>query len=176
VSALAAIVVSLPLTTYGTADEPRELEWDELMPADWRPFDPYMDLTEEQNIQLYEGSPQEQKLVQEYIEAKSSAPVVHELDGQRVKIPGYLVPLDYSGTALSEFLLVPYFGACIHVPPPPSNQVVYVKTEDPFKAERLFAPVWVTGTISTDAHLNDVGDAGYTINASRIERYKLQSQ
>lgn len=176
VSALAAIVVSLPLTTYGSADEPRELEWDQLMPADWRPFDPYTDLTEEQNNQLYEGSPLEQKLVQEYIAAKSSAPVVHELDGQRVKIPGYLVPLDFSGTALSEFLLVPYFGACIHVPPPPSNQIVYVKTDDPFKPEGLFAAVWVTGTISTDAHLNEVGDAGYTITASRIERYMLPNQ
>lgn len=176
VSALAVIVVSLPLTANGAAGEPRQLEWDELMPADWQPFDPYTDLTEKQLNQLYEGSPLEQKLLQEYIETKSSAPVVHELDGQRVRIPGYVVPLEYSGTALSEFLLVPYFGACIHVPPPPANQIVYVKTKEPFKPEGLFTAVWVTGTISTNAHLNEVGDAGYTITASRIERYELPNQ
>lgn len=174
--ALAAIFLMLTLAGAYAAEEPRELNWDELMPADWRPFDPYRDLDESQLDQLYEGSPLEQKLMQEYIEAKSSAPVVHELNGKRVKIPGYVVPLDFSGTALSEFILVPYFGACIHVPPPPSNQIVYVKTEDPFKAKRMFVPVWVTGTMSTDAHLNDVGDAGYTIDASNIELYELPSQ
>lgn len=174
--ALAAMVLMLPLTGSHAVEEPREILCDDLMPPDWRPFDPYLDLSEEQLDQLYEGSPLEQKLLQEYIETKSSAPVVHELNGKRVKIPGYVVPLDYSGTALSEFLLVPYFGACIHVPPPPANQIVYVKTEEPFKAKGMFVPVWVTGTINTDAHLNEVGDAGYTIDASNIELYKMPSQ
>lgn len=176
ISAIAAMLLALPLAVAGSADDPRELEWDELMPEDWRPFDPYRDLDESQLDQLYEGSPLEQKLMQEYIEAKSSAPVVHELNGQRVKIPGYVVPLEYSGTALSEFLLVPYFGACIHVPPPPANQIVFVKTEEPFKAKGLFTAVWVTGTISTDAHLNEVGDAGYTITASKVELYEMPTQ
>lgn len=170
------MLIALPLAFAGTADEPRVLEWDELMPADWRPFDPYTDLDESQLNQLYEGSPLEQKLLKEYIEAKSSAPIVPELDGQRVKIPGYVVPLDFSGTALSEFLLVPYFGACIHVPPPPANQIVYVKTEDPFRSQGLFTAVWVTGTISTNAHLNEIGDAGYTIDASKVELYELKGQ
>jgi hypothetical protein len=156
--------------------EAREIKWDDLMPEDWRPFDPYTDLDESQLDQLYEGSPLEQKLMQEYIEAKSSAPVVVALDGERVRIPGYVVPLDFSGTELSEFLLVPYFGACIHVPPPPSNQIIYVKSENPFKSDGVFTPVWVTGTLTTQAHLNDVGDAGYTIQATKVELYKLPGQ
>lgn len=161
---------------YPAENDAREILWDELMPKDWRPFDPYTDLTESQLKNLYEGSPEEQKMVRELIEAQSSAPVIHELDGQRVRIPGYIVPLDFSGTELSEFLLVPYFGACIHVPPPPSNQIVYVKTKDPFKDGGMFVPVWVTGTISTRAHYNDVGNAGYSLEATRVELYEPPGQ
>ncbi|NIM27993.1 MAG: DUF3299 domain-containing protein [Gammaproteobacteria bacterium] len=156
--------------------EAREIKWDDLMPDDWRPFDPYMDLDESQLNQLYEGSPLEQQLMRQYIEAMSSAPVVAALDGERVRIPGYVVPLDFAGTELSEFLLVPYFGACIHVPPPPSNQIIYVKSENAFKVEGLFTAVWVTGTISTQAHLNDLGDAGYTIEATKVELHKLPGE
>lgn len=167
------VLIAPPIAAGAEAGDAREITWDDLMPDDWRPFDPYTDLSEEQLNQLYEGSPLEQQLIQKYIEVQSSAPVVGELDGQRVRIPGYIVPLDFSGTDLTEFLLVPYFGACIHVPPPPSNQIVYVKAEEPFKEGAMFVPVWVTGTISTDAHQNEVGDAGYTIAATHIEKYKL---
>lgn len=173
--AAAAVLVAL-WPHAATADAPREIMWDDLMPKDWRPFDPYRDLDQAQLDQLYEGSPLEQKLMQEYIEKKSSAPVVGALDGERIRIPGYVVPLDFSGTELSEFLLVPYFGACIHVPPPPSNQIIYVKPENYFKADRIFVPVWVTGTLTTKAHLNDVGVAGYTIESAEVELYKLPGQ
>ena len=71
----------------------------------------------------------------------------------------------------SEFLLVPYFGACIHVPPPPSNQIVYVKTVAGYPMKKLFDPVWVTRVVSTQAFLNDVGDTGYTMQATIIEPY-----
>jgi len=161
---------------YPAGEDAREILWDALMPKDWRPFDPYTDLTESQLNNLYEGSPEEQKMVRELIEAQSSAPVVHALDGQRVRIPGYIVPLDFTGTELSEFLLVPYFGACIHVPPPPSNQIIYVKLKDPFGEAGMFVPVWVTGTLSTRAHYNDVGNAGYTLAATKVELYEPPTQ
>ena len=171
---LIVLALLVPALAAGAeAGDAREITWDDLMPDDWRPFDPYRDLSEEQLDQLYEGSPLEQELMQQYIEAKNSAPVVGEMNGQRVRIPGYIVPLDFSGKDLTEFLLVPYFGACIHVPPPPANQIIYVKAEEPFKEGAMFIPVWVTGTISTEAHLNDLGDAGYSIAASKIEKYKL---
>ncbi len=70
-----------------------------------------------------------------------------KLDGKIVKIPGYIVPLDYSGTGVTEFMLVPYVGACIHVPPPPPNQLVYVTTDKPWDTMTLWEPVWVTGEI-----------------------------
>ena len=69
-------------------------------------------------------------------------------------------------------LLVPYFGACIHVPPPSSNRIVYVKTVAGCPLKELFDPVWVTGEIRTEAHPNEVGDAGYTMQATIIEPYR----
>ena len=82
-------------------------------------------------------------------EAVRSAPAVSKLDGQEVRLPG-MVPTDSEGTATSEFL-VAYFGACIHVPPPPSNPIVYVKTGAGYPMKELFDPVWVTSVISTQA-------------------------
>ena len=104
--------------------------------------------------------------------AGSNAPVVDALDGERVKLPGYVVPLDFQAGTVQEFLLVPYFGACIHVPPPPANQIVFVKSDDGHPIEGLFEPVWVTGELTTDAFANELGDAGYTIEASHIEPYR----
>ena len=120
---------------------------------------------------LSDESPRAIELFNAYQEAIRSAPVVGELDGQRIRLPGYVVPLDFEATDVAEFLLVPYFGACIHVPPPPSNQIVYVTTVAGYPLKELFEPVWVTGVIRTQAYLNEVGDAGYTLKATIIEPY-----
>jgi hypothetical protein len=103
-----------------------------------------------------------------------------ELDGQVVRMPGYLLPLEFSGKDVTEFLLVPYVGACIHSPPPPPNQIVHVKPEKPVANLAVFAPIWVTGKMSTVAakkSLNLVDgaadiDVGYTMKASAVEPYK----
>ena len=99
----------------------------------------------------------------------TSAPVVDELDGQEVELPGFVVPLDFEGSRTFEFLLVPFFGACIHVPPPPPNQIVFVKTATGYPLKSLFETVTVTGVISTQAHQIGVGDAGYTMQATLVE-------
>jgi hypothetical protein len=102
------------------------------------------------------------------------------LDGQMVRMPGYLLPLEFSGKLVSEFLLVPWVGACIHTPPPPSNQIVHVKTDQPFEFTGLFTPIWVTGRMSAAAsrkslYLIDGSsdiDIGYSLQASQVEPYK----
>ena len=102
------------------------------------------------------------------------------LDNELIRMPGYLLPLEFSGQRVTEFLLVPYVGACIHSPPPPPNQIVYVKPDKPVEVKSTFAAVWVTGRMSTRAgskslHLVD-GSAdiqvGYTLIASEVEPYK----
>ncbi|HEX4986428.1 MAG TPA: DUF3299 domain-containing protein [Burkholderiales bacterium] len=102
------------------------------------------------------------------------------LDGQLVRMPGYMLPLEFSGKAVTEFLLVPYVGACIHTPPPPPNQIVYVKAGKPVSDVTVFSAVWVTGrlaavpakkTLSLVDGASDI-NVGYALQAAEIELYK----
>jgi hypothetical protein len=95
--------------------------------------------------------------------------VVAEFNGKRVRIGGYVVPLDFEATTVKEFLLVPFVGACIHVPPPPANQIVYVKSEKGFQVAGQFEPVWVTGTLKTETAFTGLADAGYSIDADSVD-------
>ena len=105
--------------------------------------------------------------------------VVPELEGTVIRMPGYALPLEYSETGVTEFLLVPYVGACIHTPPPPPNQIVYVKTDRPHLVENLYDPVWITGQITLERSSRALsfvdGQAdiatGYKLNAVVIEPY-----
>jgi len=111
---------------------------------------------------------------------KQAAAVVPELDGQRVKLPGFLLPLEFDEKKVTEFLLVPWFGACIHTPPPPANQIVFVTMEKGYDNLEQFAPVWVWGEMqvkSTQRSLYLVDgesgiDTGYTLVAEKVTPYK----
>lgn len=114
------------------------------------------------------------------IAEENKSKLVQDLDGKNVRIPGYVLPTEFSGDKVVEFLLVPYVGACVHTPPPPANQMVHVKVDEGFTSEGLFAPVWVTGQITTamstqSLSLNDGTtevEAGYQISASDITPYE----
>lgn len=102
------------------------------------------------------------------------------LDGQTVRMPGYLLPLEFAGKEVTEFLLVPWVGACIHTPPPPPNQIVHVKPDKPFEVKGMFDAVWVTGRMATSASKRAVFisdgsaqvDVGYSMRATQVEHYK----
>ena len=102
-----------------------------------------------------------------------------ELDGQIVRIPGYALPLEHMDTGVKELLLVPYVGACIHVPPPPANQIVYVTLKDAYTSTNLYEPVWITGRMTietTNQSLTYVDgtagiDTAYTLKGEKVERY-----
>ena len=106
--------------------------------------------------------------------------LVDDLDGKEVQIPGFALPLEFSGTLMTEFLLVPYVGACIHTPPPPANQIVHVRVDAGYESEGLFTPVWVTGQISTAPSSQSLSfvdgssdvEVGYALKASKIEPYE----
>lgn len=95
--------------------------------------------------------------------------VVEALNGKRVSIGGYIVPLYFDAMIVKEFLLVPYVGACVHVPPPPVNQLVYVKTDKGLEIDGLFDPVTVVGTMKTETAFTGLADAGYSIDAESVE-------
>ena len=113
------------------------------------------------------------------LEANNSK-LVEDLDGKSVRIPGYVLPTEFSGSKVVEFLLVPYVGACVHTPPPPANQMVHVKVDGGFDSEGLFAPVWVTGQINTAMSTQSVSfndgaldvEAGYSIEARDVVPYE----
>ena len=168
-----ALVIALAAAGPAVAvqGEARDLEWEDLMPEGWDPLAELHASMGDYVQNLSDNSARAIELFNAYQDTVRSAPVVGDLDGQQVRLPGFMVPLDFEDTETSEFLLVPYFGACIHVPPPPSNQIVYVTTVAGYPMKELFEPVWVTGVISTKAFLNEVGDAGYTLKATIIEPY-----
>ena len=106
--------------------------------------------------------------------------VVKDLNGMQIRIPGYALPLEFSGTLITEFLLVPWVGACIHTPPPPPNQIVYVKLKKGIENAGGFTPVWVTGEMKVKAATKNLYlvdgsagiDVGYSLKANRVEPYK----
>lgn len=98
---------------------------------------------------------------------------VEELDGRRVRLPGYVLPFDFTGNReITRFLLVPYVGACIHVPPPPPNQLVYVETAEPVRIEGLWDAVHVEGILRARRQDNDLGDAAYTLELIELQPYQ----
>lgn len=105
---------------------------------------------------------------------------VSTLHGEQIRMPGYLLPLEFGDAKVTEFLLVPYVGACIHAPPPPPNQIVHVHYPSGYEQSSLFLPVWVEGVMSVansshDLHLVD-GSAdvavGYTVTANLVDSYQ----
>ena len=93
------------------------------------------------------------------------------MNNKDVKIPGYLVPLEFEGQEVHEFLLVPYIGACIHVPPPPPNQIIYVMTAQPWSSESMWDPVWVSGIININSQETYLAEVGYELIAYEVEFY-----
>ena len=152
------------------AQDVLELQWEDLTPKD---YDPYKVMEKYDVDSLLDGSPEAAKLLEEIQASWSTAPIVEELDGKTVKLPGFVVPLQHDGEKVSEFLLVPYYGACIHVPPPPSNQTVYVMLEEGRATKQaLFDTVWVTGKLNAKWTGSEFGDAGYTLQAFAVTPYE----
>jgi hypothetical protein len=100
-----------------------------------------------------------------------NAPINSTMDGAAIRIPGYVVPLDETQAGLKEFLLVPYFGACIHSPPPPSNQIVHVVSSKPMKGLRSMDAVWVSGTLKAMRQDSVMGMSSYQMQAAAVDNY-----
>ena len=149
-----------------------ELRWDDLVPKGWDPTKGLRDKGITNPGSLMDGDPKTQALMKQMRELWDNAPTEPSLDGTRVKLPGYLVPLEESAAGHTEFLLVPYFGACVHTPPPPANQIVLVVPAKPVAGLRSMDTVWVSGTIKTVRGNSAMGSTGYRLEASLVERYK----
>jgi hypothetical protein len=160
----------------GATGGARAIKWEDLVPKDWRPDD-ILARYAQKTGKLEDNDPRVKKMVNELREAWLKAPAVPELNGIKVRIAGYVVPLDgdygLEGVKTSEFLLVPYVGACIHVPPPPANQTLMVKARpEDATVRRYFDAVWVTGTLAVERASHELADTAYRLDALYIEPYE----
>lgn len=170
--ALLAAGLALAAAAARAAD-PAETAWESLMPKDW---DPLKKFRLGDAGALADGSQRANEMLREMREIWDNAPTVPALDGARVRLPGYVVPLEEVKGELKEFLLVPYFGACIHSPPPPANQIVHVVSAQPLKGVRTMDAVWVAGTLRIARTDSAMGTSGYTIGDPKVERYVPKSR
>lgn len=162
---------SQPVTRSDQALLVKEIGWEELMPEgeEERLAEMYL----QQQRTLYGSSPIMEGSAADTMVQIGTFNTVSELNEAKVRIPGYTVPFEYGKNAeVTEFLLVPYFGACIHAPPPPPNQTVFVLTDKPLKLRNLPQAVWVEGTLYTQTQDTDLADAAYTIKLEKIEKYE----
>jgi hypothetical protein len=101
------------------------------------------------------------------------SPAIAELlgDGVTVRVPGFMIPLEDAADIVTEFLLTPYVMACLHVPPPPPNQMIHVKMTGAKKHKVIWEPVWVQGRLQVVETASPYGEAAYTMTGVLIERY-----
>ncbi|MEX2571535.1 MAG: DUF3299 domain-containing protein [Gemmatimonadota bacterium] len=105
-------------------------------------------------------------------ETGAMSEALKELDGKRVKVPGYMVPLDDSASGVAEFILVPYYGACIHTPPPPPNQMVYVRMNSGRRVDvNLWDPLWIEGELHVSEIDSPYGAVGHQISGLTVSPY-----
>jgi hypothetical protein len=158
-----------PRDAGAAASNVQTIDWKDLVPPGYDPDHLLRQYTKDV-AKLKDNDPRAEKLAEALRKAWENAPVVESLNNKTVKLSGFLVALEGDGKTVSEFLLVPFFGACIHVPPPPSNQIVLVRTGGkPFKAKEMFQTVMVTGRLRTEATRNDMASASYVIDATTVE-------
>lgn len=107
----------------------------------------------------------------DYITGKASSEL-QALDGKEVRIPGFMVPLEDNQKAVTEFLLVPTPQACIHVPPPPPNQMVLVEMDVSANAKVEFGPIWIYGKLSLHSKRHQYGESSFVMKGEHIEPYR----
>ncbi|MBN8449112.1 MAG: DUF3299 domain-containing protein [Candidatus Accumulibacter sp.] len=146
----------------------RQIEWDDLIPKGWDPMAAFKGLD---LARLKDSDPKAQEALEKMRSAWDQAPVETALNGQRVRIAGFVVPLERKGEQVLEFLLVPYFGACIHVPPPPANQIIHVVPEKPVTGMRTMDAMWVSGTLKLDRSETGMGVSGYRLRGEALAPY-----
>ncbi len=149
----------------------QEITWDDLIPKDW---DAMAALKGINVARLRDGDPKAQEALDKLRAAWDAAPVVSTLENKRIRLAGFIVPLERKGDLVSELLLVPSFGACIHSPPPPANQTVHVVLNKPVAGLQTMDTFWINGTLKTARGESGFGVFGYRLQGESMERYEIK--
>lgn len=172
------------ISTWVQASEPgnyEEIEWVQLMPKEdldilLNPPDMLLgieDGSELDSIDALSEVAQEDEAVRRFQEALTSQRVIESFDNKKIRIPGFVVPLmTDEDKRVTEFFIVPYFGACLHMPPPPPNQMIHGKVKKGFELSQLNEPFWFEGSISIEITDNALGTSAYGMSLDNISVYE----
>ena len=138
-----------------------QITWDDLIP----PGVPYSEI-------IAEGEMDERNDIWRPVFDANATKLNPALNGAYIKMPGYIIPIDISTAGVTSFILVPYVGACLHTPPPPPNQLVFVNTRKPWPSDNLWDAVWVTGEMRHELQSTDVAETGYVLSADAMEVFE----
>ena len=176
-----SILIILGIAFHGnsTLAKPKTISWEDLSPTKDGVnmiFDGAAEMRGTPDISEFEGS--KERLDQflddmKYMkESQGESGLINiRLNGKSIKIAGYITPIAFDGENVTEFLFVPYRGACIHVPPPPANQIIYVKEAQGLKADEMWSPFWITGILDANSVSTIVADVGYSIKEAIVSPY-----
>ncbi len=166
-----------------TSPEFETVEWIDLMPKEdlealLNPpsyLDEVLDGSAEDQISNQIQNPSAAASHDPYQQALVSTRVVAEMNNQAIRIPGFVVPLEFNDDqTVTQFFLVPFFGACIHMPPPPPNQIIFVNYPEGLNLEALYDPLWVSGVLKTAVTGNDIATSAYSMDMQSYESYHYQ--
>lgn len=194
------VVLGALWTALVAADSPKTIEWTDLMPdedlqlLEAMPSVDHGDAAEEDAIEAPASNslrPENRQLSRDvenaiaqamepdaqgersWEDALVSTRTRPEFDNAEIRLPGFIVPLEFDDAMnISEFFLVPYYGACIHLPPPPPNQIIFVRYPEGLQLENLYTPFWVSGTVRIETVENDMALSSYSMAADKIVEYR----
>lgn len=181
--ASALILLSTGQSAHAQGDEEnyQQIEWVDLIPEDdldalLNPPESLMgieDGSSQDSIDSLDALEESDPESSRFYAALKSARVVETYDNKMVKIPGFMVPLTVNeDNKVTEFFIVPYFGACLHMPPPPPNQMVFAKYEPGYALETLYQPFWFEGQLQISMVERDLGSSAYTIDLENLYEYE----
>ncbi|MFL2782645.1 MAG: DUF3299 domain-containing protein [Rhodospirillales bacterium] len=173
------IILSIAFHGHSTLAKSKIISWEDLSPAKDGVnmiFDGTGEMRGIPDVSEFDGS---KEILDQFLddmkyvkESQGENGLINiKLNGKRIKIAGYITPIAFDGENITEFLFVPYRGACIHVPPPPANQIIYVKEAKGLKAYEMWSPFWITGILDANSISTIVADVGYSIKEATVSPY-----
>ena len=178
---IAALLVLVSTLNPTQAADYEEIDWVALMPEDDlsallnRPefLNDIADGSAADSVDDFASKQLEDEQAQRYQQALVSTRVIEAFDGKAIRIPGFIVPLEQNDEQkATAFFVVPYFGACLHMPPPPPNQILYVEYKEGIAVENLYDPYWFEGTVKIDNHESALGTSAYSLVLDSFALYE----
>ena len=178
---IAALLVLFGTLNPTQAANYEEIDWVALMPEDDlsallnRPefLNDIADGSAADSVDDFASKQLEDEQAQRYQQALVSTRVIEAFDGKAIRIPGFIVPLEQNDEQkATAFFVVPYFGACLHMPPPPPNQILYVEYKEGIAVENLYDPYWFEGTVKIDNHESALGTSAYSLVLDSFALYE----